>query len=289
MTVHDRTLGLRTMSLMERPVDQNARLADNRCAFDSVAADYDGPRGNNALIQRMRDEMWRAVTRTFPAGSRLLDLGCGTGLDAVHLAGLGYDVLATDWSPKMVERTRVRARQAGLGHRVNVAVLGIQELERLSGDQFDGIYSNLGPLNCVTDMDTVARDCASLLRPGGRIVVSVIGRICPWEYAYYTLRGNPARARLRFAQGPVPINLNRHTLWAAYYGPREFYHAFARQFRLSRYRGLCLFLPPPYLIDYWARWPRLGSLLGWLDDRLGALPLLREAGDHFLMTLTKND
>ncbi len=274
---------------MDNPIDQNARFADTRRAFDSVAAEYDGPRGNNALIQRMRGEMWRTVTNIFPSGSSLLDLGCGTGLDAVHLAGLGYEVLATDWAPRMVERTRVRAQEAGLGHRVTVAALGIQELERLGGEQFDGIYSDLGPLNCVSDLDKVARDCASLLRPGGRIVASVIGRICPWEYAYYTLRRNPARAGLRFARGSVPVNLNRHTLWAAYYGPREFYRAFARQFRLTGYRGLCLFLPPPYLIDYWERWPRLGKVLGWLDDRLGALPLLRDAGDHFLMVLTRND
>ena len=35
------------------------RLLETRAAFDSVAPDYDGPRGNNALIQDMRGEMWR--------------------------------------------------------------------------------------------------------------------------------------------------------------------------------------------------------------------------------------
>ena len=37
------------------------QLLQTRDAFDSVAADYDGPRGNNASIQDMRAEMWRTV------------------------------------------------------------------------------------------------------------------------------------------------------------------------------------------------------------------------------------
>ena len=35
------------------------QLLDTQRAFDSVAADYDGPKGNNALIQRMRETVWQ--------------------------------------------------------------------------------------------------------------------------------------------------------------------------------------------------------------------------------------
>ncbi len=60
----------------------DSRLVDTRRAFDSVAAIYDGPGGNNPLIQEMRAKLWRAVTTVVPKGGRLLDLGCGTGIDA---------------------------------------------------------------------------------------------------------------------------------------------------------------------------------------------------------------
>src|ERR1700734_1689113 len=98
--------------------DRATQLRDTQDAFDSVAADYDGPRGNNALIQQMRAEMWRHLDATFAPGSRLIDLGCGTGLDAVRMAQPGHRVTATDWSPQMVARTADRAARAALSARV---------------------------------------------------------------------------------------------------------------------------------------------------------------------------
>src|SRR5258708_34246175 len=84
------------------------QLRDTQEAFDSVAADYDGPRGNNVLIQEMRCEMWRWLDATFAPGSRLIDLGCGTGLDAIRMAQIGHHVTATDWPAQMIRRTGAR-------------------------------------------------------------------------------------------------------------------------------------------------------------------------------------
>jgi ubiquinone/menaquinone biosynthesis C-methylase UbiE len=107
------------------------QLLQTQLAFDSVAADYDGPRGNNELIQRMRVTLWDTVRDTVTPRGRLLDLGCGTGLDAVHFAGEGHEVFATDWSPQMVERTRARAIADDLQFRVDAAHLGVQQLNQL--------------------------------------------------------------------------------------------------------------------------------------------------------------
>jgi 2-polyprenyl-3-methyl-5-hydroxy-6-metoxy-1,4-benzoquinol methylase len=263
----------------------SADLEQTQAAFDSVAADYDGPRGNNVLIQRMRDTMWRELERHFDRNARLIDLGCGTGIDAEHLARSGRGVLATDWSPAMVERTRQRAVDAGLADRIDARCVGAHELQRLEG-VFDGAYSNFGPLNCVPDLQAMSAQCARLLRPGGRLVFSVIGRICPWEYVYYRWR-RPERAKIRFARGAVAVGMNRQTIWTRYFKPREFHREFAQQFELVSYRALSLFLPPPYLVAWYERHPHLMETLGRIDDLAGGVPGLRNAGDHFLIVMQR--
>ncbi|MBB4595045.1 class I SAM-dependent methyltransferase [Xanthomonas cannabis] len=262
------------------------QLLETQRAFDSVAPDYDGPRGNNALIQRMRTTLWDTVVAELPQGARLVDLGCGTGLDAGEFARRGYRVLATDWSPAMVERTRQRAATQGLEERLAAAHVGIQQLDQLQGT-FDGMYSNFGPLNCAPDLPAVAAQCARLLRADGCLVFSVIGRICPWEIGHYALRGRFRRAAVRAATGATAVGMNGHTIWTWYHLPREFYRAFEPHFVLDRYRALSLFLPPPYLVDVCQRHRRLAERLGRLDDRFGGLPLLRDMGDHFLIVMRK--
>ncbi|MBB3820202.1 SAM-dependent methyltransferase [Xanthomonas arboricola] len=262
------------------------QLLETQRAFDSVAPDYDGPRGNNALIQRMRTTLWDTVAAELPQGAWLVDLGCGTGLDAGEFARRGYRVLATDWSPAMVERTRQRAANQGLEERLAAAHVGIQQLDQLQGT-FDGMYSNFGPLNCAPDLPAVAAQCARLLRADGCLVFSVIGRICPWEIGHYALRGRFRRAAVRAATGATAVGMNGHTIWTWYHLPREFYRAFEPHFVLDRYRALSLFLPPPYLVDVCQRHPRLAERLGRLDDRFGGLPLLRDMGDHFLIVMRK--
>src|SRR6201987_250229 len=134
---------------MPAPRGTLQQLQDTQDAFDSVAGDYDGERGNNALVQDMRQEMWRWLDQTFPPGSRLLDLGCGTGLDAIRMAGLGHSVTATDWSQAMVRRTEERAEREQLTGRVRALNVGAHELGRLQGEAtFDGAYSDLAALDC---------------------------------------------------------------------------------------------------------------------------------------------
>ena len=263
-----------------------AQLLDTQRAFDSVAEDYDGPRGNNELIQRMRGTLWDTVCREVPQGAQLLDIGCGTGLDAIEFARRGYQVVATDWSPAMVGRTRSRAAVTGLESSVVAMHLGVQQLDRLE-EEFDGIYSNFGPLNCAPDLHVVAEECARLLKPGGKLVFSVIGRICPWELGHYALRGRLRRAGVRGTRGPAAVSMNKHTIWTYYYFPREFYRAFAPLFSLEGYRALSLFMPPPYLVHRYRRRRHWYERLGRLDDRLGALPWLRDMGDHFLIVMRR--
>lgn len=253
-------------------------------AFDAHATEYDAIVEPNPLLQTMRAALWVEVARRVPPPAHLLDLGCGTGIDAVHLARLGYRVTAIDPSREMVNQTRNRV--AGSNLDVRVENMGAQELGKLGNEKYDAIYSDLGPLNCVPDLVQVSRSCSALLKPDGFLILSVMGRVCPWEILYYTARGDFVQAERRFPRTMVPVKLQDGIVWTRYYAPREFYKSFASEFQLVTYRALNLFLPPPYLNHWYQRAGVLGKPFAWLDAHVSNLPLLRDAGDHFLMTLS---
>ena len=265
-------------------------LLDTQRAFDGVAAGYGRSNDDNRLLCAMRVRVHRTIAAYVPAGSSLLDLGCGPGADAVDLARNGYRVTAIDWSPAMVEQARRRARDAGLADRVDVRHVGIHEIDRLERTEapFDAAYSNFGPLNCVVDLAAAAQRVADRLKPGGVLVASVIGRICPWEIALYASRGDLSRVAIRFRRGLVPVPLDGRTVWTRYFSPRELEAIFAAagMTRVSL-RALGLFVPPPYFQGFADRHPALVAGLQRAEDRCGGWPVLRGWGDHFLVVLRK--
>ena len=264
-------------------------LFETREAFDGVAAGYDRSNAENPLLCAMRSRLHGVVRAFVPRGMRLLDLGCGPGTDAVVFASRGYHVTGVDWSLAMVDAARLKTREAGVAGGVDLHHLGIHELDRL-GDipAFAAAYSNFGPLNCVVDLPAAARRIADRLAPGGVLIASVIGRVCPWEIARYAARGDLARIAVRFRRGLVPVPLDGRTVWTRYFHPREFEAIFAAAGMTPvSLRALGLFVPPPYLHPFASRHPRLIAALQRAEDRWGGSPLLRAWGDHFLVVLRK--
>lgn len=257
-------------------------------AFDGVAATYDGPQGNNELIQRMRDITWARIESIVPPGSRLIDLGCGTGIDALHFAQRGYRVHATDWSAAMVERAVARAELAPDG-ALTAERAGAHDLSELvsRGERFDAAYSNFGPLNCIADLAVTSADLGAMMPPGARCLFTVIGRVCPWEIAQYVRKRRFRRAFVRFERGQTPVGMAGGTIWTRYYTPREFARWFDREFRVVRVEALSLLVPPPYLTWLPERAPKLFARLARVDATIAGWPIVRGMGDHFMIELER--
>jgi len=265
-------------------------LLDTQQAFDGVAAAYDRSNADNPTLCDMRARAWAAVDAYVPARARILDLGCGPGADAARFAAQGHRVTAIDWSPAMVEEARRRIRSAGVADRVDVHHLGIHEIGSLTPSfaQFDAAYSNFGPLNCVARPHAAAHMIADRVRPGGVLIASVIGRVCPWEIAVHAGRGQFARALVRFNRGLVPVPLEGRTVWTRYYTPREFTQIYTLAgFRRIALRTLGLVVPPPYLQGFAGRHVPLVATLQRIEDAVGAWPGMRAWGDHFLIVMRK--
>jgi SAM-dependent methyltransferase len=165
----------------------------------------------------------------------------------------------------------------------------IEDIGSLGARPFDAAFSDFGALNCVTDLDRAARGIQQVLRPGGVLVASVIGRLCPWEIAVYLSRGDLGRAFVRWRGGMVPVPLGDGTVWTQYFTPGRLVRTFANAgFTREHVAALALCAPPPYLESFAVRHETLISHLFAADDRIGNWPVVRAMGDHFIVVLRRD-
>ncbi len=257
-------------------------------AFDQVAPRYDHQWTDSLTGTLQRRHVWRYIDPLFQTGDRILDLGCGTGVDAVHLANRGVIVHATDASAEMVTCTQKRVESAGLGQRVTTQVLAIEELDQLSGNKrFDGVLSNFGAMNCVEDMTAVARNLARLVRPGGNIALCMLGRFCLWETLWYLAEADLGKAFRRWRSG-AQATLGSGSSFAVYYpSVREIRKAFEPGFRLKSVKGVGVCVPPSYAEGFVASFPRVTKVFAAVDGYVSSWPGARAMGDHRLLVFEK--
>src|SRR4029453_973425 len=76
--------------------------------FDAVAERYDDVFSNSPIGFAQRRSVWIEMDRAFHTGHRILEINCGTGIDALYLANRGVSVVACDSSPRMIAEARRR-------------------------------------------------------------------------------------------------------------------------------------------------------------------------------------
>jgi SAM-dependent methyltransferase len=129
--------------------------------------------------------MWQAVLDAVQVaggdGRTILDLGGGTGGDAVRLAIAGHDVTVVDPSPDALASLERRVSDAARSAELSGAVRGVQGdttdlLQRVGADSFDLVICH-GVLEHVDDPAQALDAIAAALRPGGHVSVVVAGRL----------------------------------------------------------------------------------------------------------------
>ncbi len=180
-------------------------------AFDALAPLFDERFSAWRSVAAQRRAVRSALLETFPEGATLIELGGGTGEDALFLAERGRRVLVTDGAPAMVARAAEKARAAGLADRVAVERVSLEELDTWAtarlGTIFDGAFSNFASLNCVADHASVAHGLARVLPPGRRALLVVFGPCCPGEILVLLSRGEARAAFRRLARSPAPARV----------------------------------------------------------------------------------
>ncbi|HII40287.1 MAG TPA: methyltransferase domain-containing protein [Thermoplasmata archaeon] len=267
-----------------------SRVVDSAAAYDRYAPGYDSLLSENRINAHMRRAMMAFERATFRPGQRLLEVGCGTGDEAIALAVLGCDVVGMDPSSEMIRIARAKAAAAPLRGTVRFVAGYARDLDTALGDEddasFDGGYSSFA-LSYEKGLDGVRDGLSRLLRPGGVFLASAMNRLSGAEWVlslasiHPSLSGRRLEASTPHKVGSVRTNVYCRTA-------SELARGFAPGFQVINLRGLPVVLPPPYANRPLLRWPTLITALGRLDAHVGGWPILRYLGDHNVVWLRRS-
>jgi 2-polyprenyl-3-methyl-5-hydroxy-6-metoxy-1,4-benzoquinol methylase len=257
--------------------------------FDAVAEEYDRKFTESQIGRAQRASVWKELAKTFRSGDWILEIGCGTGVDASFLANRGVRVFACDNSHAMIEVASRRIAQADQSSFVHLRTLAAEDLAGLGGEpRFDGAISNFGALNCVEDLRGVAIDLARLLRPGATAMLCLMGRYCAWELAWYLAHGDPQKAFRRIGRGKIIARLAPEaTVRVHYPSVNSVIRLFSPEFRLKAWKGIGITIPPSYLESIVNRHPWCIRWMMRADSLLESAPIARGFADHVLLTFER--
>jgi ubiquinone/menaquinone biosynthesis C-methylase UbiE len=146
-----------------------------REAWDAIAAGYD-----RYVAPQEVELANEALTLVgLKRGERFLDVAAGTGGLSLPAARLGARVLATDWSPVMLERFAARVREEGLSG-AEARVMDCHALQ-LEDDTFDVTASQFGVM-LVPDQPRALQEMVRVTKPGGRVLVIAYGAPAEIEF-----------------------------------------------------------------------------------------------------------
>jgi SAM-dependent methyltransferase len=251
--------------------------------FDRLAGDYDRSFTSSACGAALRALVWERLPAVFGPPRHILELGCGTGEDAMRLARSGHRVFAIDVSAEMISVARRKACAAGLAGNIEFRVMPVESLHTLPQDlRFDGVFSNFGAINCVADIPRLAETLAARLTERAPLMFIVMGRRVPWEWAWYLLRGEGRRAFRRLRQGGVEWRgLKIH-----YPTPRELARSLAPGFETRRRASLGFVLPPSYAAAWLDESPRMLAALTKIER--ATCRITAGFADHFVLEAARS-
>jgi 2-polyprenyl-6-hydroxyphenyl methylase/3-demethylubiquinone-9 3-methyltransferase len=213
-----------------------ARPRNDPGQYDDLAGEWWDPDGAFAALHWLADARARLVPPATRPGALLVDLGCGAGLLAPHLAGKGYRHLGVDLSRTALPQAAAHGVTAVRGDVLHVPL----------ADEVADVVCAGEILEHVTDLPRAVAEACRVLRPGGVLVLDTIAR---------TALARVVTVRLGERLRQVPRGIHDPALFV---DRAELVAEAARHGVRLRLRGLR---------------PSLGAVLGWQAGRpSGAAP-----------------
>jgi ubiquinone/menaquinone biosynthesis C-methylase UbiE len=112
------------------------------------------------------------VKQAAQSGHRILEIGCGVGVDATHFAQLGKDIVAIDLAPEAVKLAKYHFAELGVN-----GDLQVENAEQLNFEDgiFDTVYS-MGVLHHTPRIEKAMDEIFRVLKPGGKVYLMLYSK-----------------------------------------------------------------------------------------------------------------
>lgn len=249
---------------------------------DNIAEGYDDILSNNAFSEILRSIFQKRLLNNLPSESKILDLGCGTGEDALFLASKGFIVTGIDISEKMISIAKSKTLKKNMKENIIFFCCDmVQFIEKDTGN-YDGIISNFNAVNYVKDMDSFAKSVSGLLNANGKIIFTVLNKICCSEilYSFITLRFSRAWCALFNRKKYILTELNL-------YFPCSFRKYFEKYFTIKKITGVGIIIPPHNLVGLYKRLSFAIPFLLKCEKLIVSLFPFYFLSDHYIIEMQK--
>jgi SAM-dependent methyltransferase len=254
--------------------------------FNPLAERYDDDFTYSPIARYLRERVQARLLYHFQPGDHVLELGCGTGEDALFLANRGIHVTATDASPAMLATARAKVHNHP---NITFHLLDLNALPpQPTSQRYDGVFSNFGPLNCIDDWRPLAVWLAERLKPGGIAAFALMSPYCMWEIGWHSLHGDfkTAFRRLR-GTATFQATAGSPTVRISYPTIRRLSTDFTPAFQRVHVNGLGIALPPSDVYTLIENRPRLLKFLIRLEEELSVKSKLAPLADHYWIELQR--
>ena len=252
--------------------------------FSKISSHYEQLDKTSSLINWMRKRVRKHLHKELKPIAKILEINCGSGIDAVYFAKKGYNIHATDIAPGMIDVVTTKIKSESLKKNLSCQRLSFNELNKLNPQKYNHIFSNFGGLNCSSEeeLQEVFGLFKQLLSPNGKITLVLMPKICAWEFLKI-LKGNKTAFR-RLKKDGVFANIEGEQVHTFYHSASRIKNLLLKDFKNFKVENICFLAPTGNHVDFPEKYPVLFNTLSLFDTISNKIPFFRGYGDYYILT-----
>ncbi len=256
--------------------------------FDKIAPFYDELFSDTEIGTYLKQIVQNYLDENLPKSElNILEVNCGTGVDAIYLAQKGHNVIATDQSAEMIKNAQLKLKDIRSAN-VIFQQMDIKDIKNnFTEEKFDLVFSNFGGLNCIdkNELKKFGNDIKGMLNPGGRVIASIMPPLSIWDFLYFLFIVDPLKGIKRLFSKSITAYIYELEITVHYFSPGSFAKLLGSDFIVNKIIPVGFFLPPTYLNNYFKKHSSVLKRLNKLEKKFVNSSYLSNLSNHYLIDL----